>query len=162
MFRISQPSNSVFIDSGSQIIWIYKIYFFIRSLKSKEKKLALTSFYYVSWEILLGNSKKLICIDQSGFYTFSHTFLTINHLQADPRINQGIFLHVIPVRILVTCLELWFYKVVRAQSNPTSTFDVEIIKISHRSVKNSWKFKSANSGMKKRYDKLFFRCLSNF
>ena len=28
--------------------------------------LGLTSFYYVSWEIWLGNSKKLICTDQSG------------------------------------------------------------------------------------------------
>ena len=49
-----------------------KLYFFIESLKSKKKKLALTSFYYVSWEIWLGNSKKLICIDQSGFYIFSY------------------------------------------------------------------------------------------
>ena len=43
------------------------MFFFI---KSKKKKLALTSFYYVSREIWLGNSKKLICIDQSRF---SHT-----------------------------------------------------------------------------------------
>ena len=30
-------------------------------------------------------------------------FLTINHLQADSYIWQGIFLHVIPVRIIVPC-----------------------------------------------------------
>ena len=29
-------------------------------------------FYYVSREIRLGNSKKLICIDQSRLYIFSH------------------------------------------------------------------------------------------
>ena len=44
----------------------------VKSFKSKKKKLALTLFYYVSWEIWLGNSKKLICIDQSRFYIF-HT-----------------------------------------------------------------------------------------
>ena len=35
----------------------------ITSLKSKKKKLAVTSFYCVSREIWLCNSKKLICID---------------------------------------------------------------------------------------------------
>ena len=45
-----------------------KLYFFIKNLKSKKRKLALTSFYYVGWEIWLSNSKKLICIDQSRFY----------------------------------------------------------------------------------------------
>ena len=45
--------------------------FFIKSLKSKKKKLALTSFYYVNQEIWLGNSKNLICIYQSRFYIFS-------------------------------------------------------------------------------------------
>ena len=44
----------------------------VKSLKSKKKKLTLTLFYYVSREIWLGNSKKLICIDQSRFYIFSH------------------------------------------------------------------------------------------
>ena len=43
----------------------------VKSLKSKKKQLALTLFY-VSLEIWLGNSKKLICIDQSRFYIFSH------------------------------------------------------------------------------------------
>ena len=47
--------------------------FFIKSLKSKKKNLALTLFFYVSREIWLGNSKKLICTDQSRFYIFSHT-----------------------------------------------------------------------------------------
>ena len=49
-----------------------KCIFFIKSYKSKKEKLALTSFYYVSRDIWLGNSKKLICIDQSKFYIFSH------------------------------------------------------------------------------------------
>ena len=40
--------------------------------EKKKKKLALTSFYYVSREICLSNSKKLICIHQSRFYIFSH------------------------------------------------------------------------------------------
>ena len=44
----------------------------VKSLKSKKKKLALTLFYYVSREIWLGNTEKLICIDQSRFYIFSH------------------------------------------------------------------------------------------
>ena len=48
-----------------------KLYFFIKGLKSKKKKLALTLFYYVSREIWLGNSKFLICRDQSRFNIFS-------------------------------------------------------------------------------------------
>ena len=44
----------------------------MKTLKSKKKKPALTSFYYVSREIWLDNSKKLICIDQLTFYIFSH------------------------------------------------------------------------------------------
>ena len=65
-------------------------------VKSKKKKLALPLFYHVSQEIWLGNSKKLICIDQSRFYIFSHpwefkifnilAFLTIKHLLAESRI----------------------------------------------------------------------------
>ena len=34
-----------------------KLIFFIKSHKSKKKKLALTSFYYISREIWLDNSK---------------------------------------------------------------------------------------------------------
>ena len=49
-----------------------KLYLFIKSLKCKKKKPALTSFYFASREIWLGNSKKLICIDQSRIYIFSH------------------------------------------------------------------------------------------
>ena len=45
----------------------------VKNLESKKKKLALTLFYYVSREICLGNSKKLICINQSGFYILSHS-----------------------------------------------------------------------------------------
>ena len=47
-------------------------FFVIKSLKSKKKKLTLTSFYYVSRETCLGNSKKLICIDQLRCCIFSH------------------------------------------------------------------------------------------
>ena len=39
----------------------------VKSLKSKKKKLAPTLFYYVTREILLGNSKNVICIEQSRF-----------------------------------------------------------------------------------------------
>ena len=54
-------------------VTIYKkLHFCIKSLKSKKKKVAQTPFYYVSREIWLRNSKKLICIDQSRFI-FSHT-----------------------------------------------------------------------------------------
>ena len=48
----------------------YKTFCFIKSLKSRKKKLTLTLFYHVSREVLLGNSKKLICIDPSRFYIF--------------------------------------------------------------------------------------------
>ena len=44
--------------------------FFIKSLKSKKKKLALT-WFYVRQKMWLGNSEKLICMDQSRFYIFS-------------------------------------------------------------------------------------------
>ena len=44
--------------------------------KSKKKDavyaIKRTLFYYVSQEIWLGNSKKLMCIDQSKFYIFSY------------------------------------------------------------------------------------------
>ena len=45
---------------------------YILSLKSKKKKLALTSIYYVSWEICLVSSKKLMHKDQPRIYIFSH------------------------------------------------------------------------------------------
>ena len=44
----------------------------VKSLKNKKKKLTLTLFYYVIREIWLGNSKKLICIDQLRFYISLH------------------------------------------------------------------------------------------
>ena len=47
--------------------------FLIKSLESKKKKLTLTSFYYLSGEMWLGNSWKVICIDQSKLHNFSHT-----------------------------------------------------------------------------------------
>ena len=50
-----------------------KIYFSLISiLKSKKKKLALTSFYCLGQETWLDNSRKLICINQSRFYNFFH------------------------------------------------------------------------------------------
>ena len=60
------------MTTGKTVTVIRNFIFFIKSLKSNKKKLALTSFYYVSREIWLGNSKKLICIDQLRFYIFSH------------------------------------------------------------------------------------------
>ena len=44
----------------------------IKSIKSNKKNLALTLFYYLSREIWLDNSKKLMFMDQSRFYIFSH------------------------------------------------------------------------------------------
>ena len=41
--------------------------------KTKKSKLALTSFYHLSREILLGKSLKFIYIDQSRFYNFSNS-----------------------------------------------------------------------------------------
>ena len=93
MFRNSNVNNFFLVSSYREIIMA-------KSLKSSKKNLALTLFYYVSREMWLGNSKKLICIDQSRFEIFSHprefknvniTFLTIpflaiNHLQAESRI----------------------------------------------------------------------------
>ena len=91
--------------------------FFRYVFKNKNKKMTQTLFYYVNREIWLVNSKRVICINQSRFYIFSHprefknvknnfkinisAFLLINHLQADSCIEQGIFLHVIPVYIIV-------------------------------------------------------------
>ena len=79
MFRKSNVNKIVYVFlvllKYKEIItvnFIRNFAFFIKSLKSKKKKLALTSFYYVSREIWLDNSKKLICIDQSRFYIFSH------------------------------------------------------------------------------------------
>ena len=59
----------------------YREIIMVKSLKSKKKKLALTLFYYASREIWLDNSKKLICIDQSRFYIFSHPqeFKNVSH-----------------------------------------------------------------------------------
>ena len=39
-----------------------------------ELKLAPNFFYDVSWEIWLGNSKSLVYMDQSRFYTFSRSW----------------------------------------------------------------------------------------
>ena len=48
------------------------LYFFIKSLKSRKKKLALTSFYYFSQETRLDNSKSLFALTSQDS-TFSHT-----------------------------------------------------------------------------------------
>ena len=61
---------SPIIVQDTKKIYGYNFIAPLKVLKARKKKLALTSFYYVSWEIWLGNSKKLICIDQSRF---SHT-----------------------------------------------------------------------------------------
>ena len=55
-----------------KIVTLYIRNVFIKSLKSKKKKLVLTMVYCVSREIWLGNSKKLICLDQSRLYIFLH------------------------------------------------------------------------------------------
>ena len=60
------------MTTGKTVTVIRNFIFFIKSLQSNKKKLALTLFYYVSREIWLDNSKKLICIDQLRFYIFSH------------------------------------------------------------------------------------------
>ena len=87
MFRKSNVNITVFFF----LVLKYRKVITIKSLKSKKKKLAVTLFYYVSREIWLASSKRLICIDQSRFYIFLHytriqKYLTINHLQAEPRI----------------------------------------------------------------------------
>ena len=53
-------TQKVFLKYGEIItvktVTLYrKLYFFIEALKSKKKKLALTSFYYVNQEMWLGN-----------------------------------------------------------------------------------------------------------
>ena len=68
MFRnsyVNKKYNFFLVSRDREIITV-------KSLKSKKKKLALTLFYYVSREIWLGNSKKVICIDQQDSI-FSHT-----------------------------------------------------------------------------------------
>ena len=73
MFRKSNLNKTVYFFFVSlkyreiikvKTVALYKKIFFIKSLKRKKKKLAVTSFYYVS----LGNSKKFINIDQSRLY----------------------------------------------------------------------------------------------
>ena len=82
MFCKSDVNKTVYFFSVSlkcreiitvKTVTLYKkLYFFIKRVKGKKKKLTLTSFYYVSREILLGNLKTLICIEQSRFYILSH------------------------------------------------------------------------------------------
>ena len=82
MFRKSNVNKTVYflvslkyidiITVKTVTLYIRNFIFFIKNLKNKKKKLALTLFYYVSREIWLGNSKKHICIDQLKFNIFSH------------------------------------------------------------------------------------------
>ena len=44
-----------------------KLYFFMKSLKSKKNSLGFNLFYYVSREIRLDDSEKFICLAQSRF-----------------------------------------------------------------------------------------------
>ena len=67
MFCKSNVNKTVFLVSLKyreiimvKTVTIYKKLFFIKSLKSKKKKLTLTLLYYVSREIWLGNSKKRV------------------------------------------------------------------------------------------------------
>ena len=43
----------------------------MESLESRKKNLALTLLYYLSQELWLGKSRKLVCTNQSRFYNFS-------------------------------------------------------------------------------------------
>ena len=70
MFRKSNGEIFLVLLNYREIITVKtvtlykKLFSFIKSLKSKKKKkLALTLFHYVSWEIWLASSKKLIHID---------------------------------------------------------------------------------------------------
>ena len=99
-------------------ITLFKIRFIFLPivLKSKTKKLALTSFYCPGEEKWLDDSWKFIWINQSRFYNLFHvgkfknvwhnfkkclTFSAMSCLQAESRILQWMFLHVIHVRIIV-------------------------------------------------------------
>ena len=52
-------------------VTLCKTLFFHEKSKNQEKKVALTSFYYVNLEIWLLNSGKPVWIDQCRFYIFS-------------------------------------------------------------------------------------------
>ena len=54
------------------ISYLGNFIFFMEILKSKQKKLTLTSFYYVSSAVWSDNWRKLIWIDQSRFDNFSY------------------------------------------------------------------------------------------
>lgn len=54
--------------------------------------------------------------------------------------------------ILHLLLNLWSCTVVRIETNPSSTRNIEVMIVPHKNRKNSWKFKSDHLRMKKRYD----------
>ena len=70
--------------------------------KSKKKKLSITLFYYISWEIWWGNSKKLICIDKSRFYNFLHP-------QGFKNFWLNFFNNKPPARDFLTCYSCLYY-----------------------------------------------------
>ena len=65
-----------------------KLYFFMKSLKSKKKKLALTSFYCLSRELGFSNSWKLNSIGHSRFCNFWHSVEFKNIFQHNFKVNQ--------------------------------------------------------------------------
>ena len=54
-----------------------KLYFLRKIVKSKKKKLALTSFDFLTQEISLGNSWKLICMDLSKMFLITSKYFSI-------------------------------------------------------------------------------------
>ena len=91
-----------------------------RVLKSKKKKLALTSFYWLRQKTWLGDSWKLTYINQSRFYNFFHVgklknihnffiknifinilaFSTLSHLQAESRAYNKRFYYMLFLLLL--------------------------------------------------------------
>ena len=45
-----------------------RLYFLMKSNEEKEADITVISFYHVSREIWLGNSRKLLSVDQSKFF----------------------------------------------------------------------------------------------
>ena len=131
-------------------IFLVKIYFsLIRVLCCKSKKLSLTFLYYIGQKTWLEDSWKLLYIDQSRFYNFfsrgeiqkwlmqlwnTLPFSKISHLQAEWCIEQGIFLHVIPVRIIVP----WF-NAEGKKFNPTTT-NIRVLSFNYSFIGNMFAF----------------------
>ena len=100
-----------------KIVVLYKkLYLFIKSLKSKKKKLAQNFVLLCHSRNMVGQFKKanlrrpikilqflILARTQKCFAELQNilAFLKINHLESESRILQGIFLHVILLRIIV-------------------------------------------------------------